>query len=208
MEQSYGVSVDGFDLNAEALQRSLAKRHPRFCYNIFDRNPQFGERYDFLFLFDVIEHIKQEKEFLEAALYHLKAGGYLLVNVPALMSFYSAYDKAVGHQRRYSVKTLDRLCTGAGLEKIVTTYWGLPLVPVLFLRNLRVSRQTDSQLIIQGGYKPPGHYSNQLLNLISALEPIPQRWLGTSVMTIYRKPINLLQKNKGNEIILDNPVVQ
>ncbi|MGO8763792.1 MAG: class I SAM-dependent methyltransferase [Limisphaerales bacterium] len=188
MEQRYGVSVDGFDLNADALDHSLAKNHPRFCYNIFDRNPEFDGRYDFLFLFDVIEHIEQEKEFLEAALFHLKAGGYLLVNVPALMIFYSSYDQVVGHQRRYTLKTLERLCGGAGLEKIGTTYWGLPLLPVLFLRNLRTLGQTNSQRIIQNGYQPPGRLSNRLLGLLSALEPIPQRWLGTSVMTIYRKP--------------------
>ena len=135
----------------------------------------------------MIEHIEEEKPFLDAALYHVKPGGYLLVNVPALMSCYSIYDKVVGHQRRYTLQTMDRLCTGAGLKKVAGTYWGLPLLPILLLRNLRVSRQTDPQMVIRNGYKPPGELANSFLSFLSAMEVIPQQWLGTSLMVIYRK---------------------
>jgi SAM-dependent methyltransferase len=186
-EQAYGIAVDGFDLHAEALRNSVAQNQPRFCYNIFERKPELAGLYDFLVLFDVIEHIEEEKPFLEAALFHLKAGGCLLVNVPALMTFYSAYDKAAGHQRRYTLEGMDKLCTGTGLKKVVATYWGLPLLPILLLRNLRVSRQTDPQVVIRKGYQPPSHLANRFLSVLSRLESIPQQWLGTSVMAIYRK---------------------
>jgi SAM-dependent methyltransferase len=186
-EQCYNVTVDGFDLNAEALSNSVAKNQPRYCYNIFERNPQLSSRYDFFILFDVLEHIEEEKSFLEAALYHLKTGGCLLINVPALMSCYSVYDKVVGHQRRYNLEMIDKLCTKAGLKKVATTYWGLPLLPILLLRNLRVSRQTDPQKVIRSGYQPPGRLANRFLSILSRLEVIPQQWLGTSLMAIYRK---------------------
>jgi len=190
MEQHYGVTVDGFDLNADALRDSVAENHPRFCYNIFDRNPQFAAHYDVLILFDVIEHIEDEKSFLDAALFHLKPGGLLLVNVPALMRFYSVYDKVVGHQRRYTLHSMEALCVGAGLKRIAATYWGLPLIPILWLRNLRVAGQKDPQLVIQHGYKPPGSIANVCLKYLSALEPLPQRLTGTSLMAIYRKEAN------------------
>ena len=187
MEQHHGVIVDGFDLNANALRDSVAANHPRYCYNIFDCQPQFAARYDVLILFDVIEHIEQEKLFLDAVLFHLKPGGLLLINVPALMSFYSVYDKVVGHQRRYTYRTMEALCAGTGLEKIAATYWGLPLIPILWLRNLRVARQSDPQLVIRHGYKPPGYTANLCLQFLSSLEPLPQRLVGTSLMVIYRK---------------------
>jgi SAM-dependent methyltransferase len=190
LEQHYGVLVDGFDLNADALRDSVAVNHPRYCYNIFDRNPQFAAHYDVLILFDVIEHIEQEKAFLDAVLFHLKAGGLLLINVPALMSFYSIYDKVVGHQRRYTLQTLEELCAGMRLKKVAATYWGLPLIPILWLRNLRVARQTNPQLVIRHGYKPPGVIANMGLQFLSALEPLPQRLVGTSLMVIYRKEEN------------------
>lgn len=187
MEDYYGVTVDGFDLNANALRKSHAIRHARFCYNIFDCNSRFAGHYDLLVLFDVLEHIEHEMSFLDAVLYHLKPGGQLLINVPALMTFYSAYDKAVGHQRRYTARTLERLCDGPGLKRIAVTYWGLPMIPLLFLRNLRVAHQTDPRQIIKHGYKPPGQFANRLLGLWSTLEPIPQRLLGSSLMAFYRK---------------------
>jgi len=187
LEQRYGVSVDGFDLNVDALRDSVAGNQPRFCYNIFDRHPRFAAHYDLLILFDVSEHIEPEKQFLDAVLYHLKEGGHLLINVPAFMCFYSRYDKVVGHQRRYTLQTLDSLCSSAGLKRTVGTYWGLPLVPILWLRNLRVSRVRDPRLVIQRGYRPPGRLANQLLSCLSRLEPIPQRLLGTSLMAFYRK---------------------
>jgi SAM-dependent methyltransferase len=190
-EQCYGVAVDGFDLNAEALRESIVKNQPRFCYNIFERNPQLAGHYDFFILFDVIEHIEEEKPFLEAALFHLKPGGCLLINVPGLMAFYSAFDKAVGHQRRYTLQSMHSLCAGVGLKKVTGTYWGLPLLPILFLRNMRVSRQMDTQTIIRNGYKPPGRLANQFLGFISALEYVPQQWLGTSLMVVYRKEAGL-----------------
>jgi len=188
-EKYVGAKVDGFDLNDLALRESLAKNLPRFCYNIFDRNPQMEGRYDYLILFDVIEHIEKEKEFLEAVLYHLKPGGYLLINVPALMSLFSIYDTVAGHQRRYTLKSLEEICDDVNLQNVAATYWGLPLVPILLLRRIWLSGRTDPQQVVQTGFKPPGCFANWFLGFISTLEPIPQRWMGTSVMAIYRKPI-------------------
>src|ERR1700743_1925325 len=37
-EQFYGIPVDGFDLNADALGVSLVKNQPRFCYKHFCLN--------------------------------------------------------------------------------------------------------------------------------------------------------------------------
>ncbi len=185
--QNYGVLVDGFDLNAEALRDSVAASHPRYCYNIFDRHPQFSAKYDLLILFDVIEHIEQEKPFLEAALYHLKPGGHLLINVPAFMGLYSQYDIAAGHQRRYTLQTLEQLCASMELKRVTATYWGLPLIPIMLMRNLRVTGQTDPQIVIRRGFKQSGRLANRLLGFLSLWEPLPQRVLGTSLMAIYRK---------------------
>ena len=80
-----------------------ARPRPHRClYNIHDRAPDLAARYDAIILFDVIEHIESPAEFLASALYHLKPGGRVFINVPALQSLYSKFDVAVGHYRRYS----------------------------------------------------------------------------------------------------------
>lgn len=187
LAEHYGVKVDGFDLNEYALRHSVAVNQPRYCYDIFDRHPEFADRYDALVLFDVLEHIEQEKAFLEMVLFHLKQEGQLLINVPAFMAFHSRYDEVVGHQRRYDFAMLDRVCSAAGLKCVARTYWGLPMVPLLLLRKLWLRGQTDPQQVTRRGYKPPGGAANWLLRLAAELEPIPQSLLGTSLMAIYRR---------------------
>jgi 2-polyprenyl-3-methyl-5-hydroxy-6-metoxy-1,4-benzoquinol methylase len=186
--EQYGVQVDGFDLNEYALRHSVAADQPRYCYDIFDCRPELAGRYDVLVLFDVLEHIEQEKPFLEKVLFHLKPGGLLFVNVPAFMAFYSRYDEVLGHHRRYTLAQLDRSCSAVGLEGVARTYWGLPIVPLLLLRKLWVKGQTDPALVTRRGYQPPSHAISAALSIIAKLEPIPQRLLGTSVMAFYRKP--------------------
>jgi hypothetical protein len=185
--QQYGVSVDGFDLNEYALRHSVAVNHPRYCYDIFDRHPQFADRYDAVVLFDVIEHIEQEKAFMEMVLFHLKKDGYLLINVPAFMAFHSRYDEVVGHQRRYDFAMLEKVCSSVGLKCVAKTYWGLPMVPLLLLRKFLLKGQTDAQQVTRRGYKPPGRAANALLGVAAKFETIPQSFLGTSLMAIYRR---------------------
>jgi SAM-dependent methyltransferase len=187
LADAYGLKVDGFDLNEVGLRSSVATTQPRYCYNILDRLPRFAESYDFLVLFDVLEHIEEEETFLEAVLFHLKPGGYLAINVPALMSLYSRYDEVVGHQRRYTTRTLDAVCSHVGLQKAAGTYWGMPFIPLLIVRKLWLKLQPAEERVTRRGYKPPGELGNKALMALGALERIPQRMLGTSLLAVYRK---------------------
>jgi SAM-dependent methyltransferase len=165
----------------------VAQDHPRYCYNIFDRDPNFAAAFDTIVMFDVLEHLEDELSFLEAVLYHLQPGGLLLINVPALMSLYSRYDTALGHQRRYTLKTLDAVCLKLQLQPVNATYWGLPFIPLLVARRLLLSWQSDPRKIARQGYKPPGALGNQLLGFWGKLDPLPQKIIGTSLMVTYQK---------------------
>ncbi len=139
LEAATRWTIDAVDLNAAALAHSAPGRGRTALYNIHDRAPNLAARYDALILFDVIEHIESPTEFLSSALYHLKPGGYVFINVPALQSLYSKFDVAVGHCRRYSKATLEAELAKAGIRKIDDRYWGLTMLPVLALRKLLMS---------------------------------------------------------------------
>lgn len=188
LEKFYGVRVDGFDLNEIALQKSIATNHSLFLYDIHQRDKNYEEFYDLLILFDVIEHIDDEDSFIESVLYHLKPGGILAVNVPALQLLYSQYDKAAGHIRRYSISDLDSLKRKHSLESILTTYWGFPLLPLLMVRKWLLTFSSTKKGAIESGFSPPSKLGNKLLYWLSQLEIIPQTIIGTSVMILYRKP--------------------
>ena len=83
IEEDYGKEVTGFDLNEIALKQNQSQRSSVCCYDICQRAPQFRHRFDCVVMFDVLEHIDDEDRFLQAVMFHLAPGGYLVVNVPA-----------------------------------------------------------------------------------------------------------------------------
>lgn len=183
----YGVPVDGYELNEFALSQSVAKDQPRYIYDIYERREALKGKYGVMIMFDVIEHIEDEKGFLDAVLFHLAPGGLLAVNVPALQCLFSNYDRAAGHVRRYSLSQLTNLGKTMGLEVKAGSYWGLPLLPLLAIRKFLLSFQSGEKEVINQGFKPPGMLANKLLFSLCALEPIPQRLLGTSAMCVFKK---------------------
>jgi 2-polyprenyl-3-methyl-5-hydroxy-6-metoxy-1,4-benzoquinol methylase len=180
IEDYYGISVAGFELNELALQKNVSRLSPLYCYNIHQRNPEFRAKFDLLLLFDVLEHIEDESGFLQSVQFHLAESGILLINVPAHQFFFSDYDRAAGHIRRYSMDQLAKVAELNGLRARAFTYWGLPLVPLLLLRKAMSMQRSDGK----AGFDSRGHAMNTLLSFLARCEPLPQRFLGTSVMAV------------------------
>ena len=88
-------------------------------------------------IFDVLEHIKDDLEFLIKIYDRLIPGGKLYVTVPAYSFLWSSEDDDAGHFRRYSIKSLSRKLKSAGFQIEFATYlfWFLP-VPIFFYRKL------------------------------------------------------------------------
>lgn len=187
LQTSAGVAVDGFDLYLPALQLNKAESGKLYYYNIFDRAPQFEGRYDVIFLFDVLEHVTDDVGFLKECLFYLKPGGRLIVNVPARMELFSKHDTMVGHVRRYTLRTLRRCALSSDLNLEAITYWGLPFYPILLMRKLLLAITKDRSSF-DVGFAPPGELANQVLALLSKLEFIPQRFIGTSILSVLQKP--------------------
>lgn len=74
-----------------------------------------GVSYDVLLAMDVLEHIENDTDALAAWLPHVKSGGYVLITVPAFQWLWSYHDDRLGHVRRHTRSSLERLATGCGL---------------------------------------------------------------------------------------------
>jgi SAM-dependent methyltransferase len=184
----YRWIIDGYDLNQVALSNSMAAHQPIIFYDINERHSDLRGAYDVIFLFDVIEHLEDEFSFIESVKFHLKPGGLLVVNVPAKPWLFSGYDRVVGHFRRYTEKSMNKMFSRSGFILASSTYWGLAYIPLIMLRKLILRfRQglTDSE-ITEAGFKPPAGVFNKFFDLISAVDPIPNHFAGSSLMTIYR----------------------
>jgi SAM-dependent methyltransferase len=190
LEAETGWSIDAMDLNAGALAHSSPGRGRTALYNIHDRAPDLAASYDAIMLFDVIEHIESPTEFLSSALYHLKPGGYVFINVPALQSLYSKFDVAVGHCRRYSKATLEAELGKAGIRKLDDRYWGLTMLPLLALRKLLLSLSTNNAgegtTVVKRGIMPPGRLADAVLSAVMRLETstIANAPIGTSLLYV------------------------
>jgi SAM-dependent methyltransferase len=184
IEDHYGVPVAGFDLNDLALRKNMSRQSALYCYDVHQRSPEFRARFDLVFLFDVLEHIDAEDAFLDSLRYLLAPSGVLLINVPAHQSLYSAYDRAAGHIRRYSLAYLTEVARRNNFTVRSATYWGFPLVPLLMARKALLLFQRKEQNIIRLGFDSRGKISNRALSLLSRCEILPQRFSGTSLMAI------------------------
>lgn len=184
-----GIIADGCDLNKTALDQIESVKGKKYLYNILKPHPQLTGKYDFVLLLDVLEHIKDDLEFLKASVSHLKKGGRVMINVPAHKFLYSKYDKQIGHKRRYSRKELIALIEKAGLHPELVQYWGFFLVPLLVIRKIVMFFKKDK--IVSTGFRPPNAFINNafvfLMKMERKLFPIP--FLGTSLFLTARKPL-------------------
>jgi SAM-dependent methyltransferase len=79
-----------------------------------DRQP--AARFDLLLALDVIEHVEDDRAFLDDLLRsNLAPGGAVLVSVPAWPALFSRHDEALQHHRRYSPAACRALLAACGL---------------------------------------------------------------------------------------------
>lgn len=180
-------TIDGCDLNGNAISLNRGHNGSSFLYNIFDRRQDLEGRYDLVFLLDVIEHIPEPVEFLNAARFYLKRGGYMVINVPAIPALYSRYDVAAGHIRRYTRESLNSELAAAGLKIETMTCWGLSLVGLALLRKA-VMTFTRPEAVIRRGFVPPKAWVDRLLRLVMSAELAMAKDVpyGTSLLAIVR----------------------
>ncbi len=186
-EQHYARPVHGCDLSLAALQKARPGRGQLYLYNIHDRRAEWQQHFDTVLMLDVIEHIDDVPAFLQATGWHLRPGGRLLLNMPALQWLYGGYDAHVGHQRRYTKRLLrDQLAAG-GFRLERAAYWGLSMIPVLMARKW-LHRLRDSRHTVARGFQPT-RFSEPVLRALMraelAVRPAP--FVGSSLAALASK---------------------
>jgi len=93
--------------------------HPDFENRYFS----YKEKFDSIFLLNVIEHIKDDLLAVKNCNYLLKPGGHLILLAPAFSWLYSSFDKQLGHYRRYSLKSLSSLLEKNNFNLLSSSYF-------------------------------------------------------------------------------------
>ena len=129
-------------------------------------------------LFDVLEHMADDRSVLEQLARLLPRDGRLYLTVPAYQWLWSTDDDLSGHHRRYSRRSLRRVVMAAGFEVEYSTqmFWPLPL-PILLLRALpsRLGSKPKADVdAIREELQPRQSVGMEVLDALLGLE---SRWL-------------------------------
>lgn len=89
------------------------------------------KQFDLIVLFDVLEHIENDREALIALKRHLKENGQMLFSVPAFPMLWSNHDVVNYHFRRYKKSTLTQAFKDADLNITRMSYFNFFLFPAI-----------------------------------------------------------------------------
>ena len=190
LENKFNIKIDRVDLNEETLLLNRRVKGKLICYNINNKLKKLKNYYDIIFLFDVLEHVKNDINFLKNTLYHLKKDGLLIINVPSVSILFSNYDYAVGHLKRYDSSDFEIIKKKIKVNFKTITSWGILMLPVLLIRKIMLSfyKKKDFKKIIEKGWKT-NKFFNFLFKLIMSVEIklFNNSLIGTSLMVIFKK---------------------
>lgn len=98
-------------------------------------------------LTDVLEHVEDDKKFLENIVSEAELNSKFIITVPALMCLWSGHDVFLKHYRRYTKNQISSVARSAGLEINSVRYTYSTVFPIAWLqRKLSRSQEVQSQL--------------------------------------------------------------
>lgn len=139
----YGKMIDFSEIAAQAVAENLKKNNIKNLQfekgDIFDF--QHKEQFDLAVLFEVLEHIEEDKKALDRINSLLKTNGFLLMSVPAKMEHWGSVDMLAGHFRRYEKDGLRKLLNETGFEVLTLYSYGFPFLNIIkVFRNYLIER--------------------------------------------------------------------
>ena len=153
---------------------SINLEHPTFDR----RYPEMKEKFDTVFLLNVLEHIKDDELAIRNIRFLLKPGGTILILSPAYSFLYSALDQALGHHRRYTTDSLKTLLSRSGLITFKSFYFNfIGVIAWLYGKILRLKTI------------PAGEMSmfNRLVSIGKFIDKIIFRKAGLSAIIVGQK---------------------
>jgi len=136
------------------------------------------EKYETIFLLNVLEHVKYDSEAIKNCTYLLKPGGKLIILTPAYSFLFAPLDKELGHYRRYTVKKLGKLILNNQLHPQKGFYFNsLGIAAWLYAKIRRLKSIPSGEMKI----------FNWLVPLSKFIDVISFRRVGLSAIVIGKK---------------------
>jgi hypothetical protein len=136
--------------------------------------------FDTILYIDVIEHIENDYQELDNAVKRLNKNGVLIVLVPAFQYFYSPFDKAIGHFRRYNKRRLLSAIPEHSLNQEAIFYLDAVGLMASFANKLllKQSYPTKKQIYM---------WDNYMIPISKYIDPAIHNIFGKSLIGVWRK---------------------
>ena len=135
--------------------------------------------FDTVLYIDVLEHIEDDAAELVFAGDLLTSGGHIVVVAPAHNFLYTAFDKEIGHFRRYNTQSL-----------IAATPPGFEIVKLCYLDSVGMLASLGNKLILQSGSPTVAQiklWDRVMVPVSRCLDVVLLRKLGKSIVCVYQK---------------------
>jgi SAM-dependent methyltransferase len=134
----------------------------------------YKEKFDSIFLLNVIEHIEDDLIAVKNCDSLLKAGGHLILLAPAYPWLYCTFDKQLGHYRRYSLKQLKELLRKGTFSILKGDYFNFAGIAGWFL----FGKIMNKKMLGSGEMSA----FNKIVPLAKAVDKILGRSIGLSII--------------------------
>lgn len=138
-------------LQSEGVKTILVEPGKKGAVNAFNRGVEnvlcstledaeiIPNKIDAIGLFDVVEHIEDDRNFLKNICSYLNKDGHVYISVPAYNFLWSNEDVDAGHYRRYRKTQLENLLKSVGIQVEYSTYiFSILPLPVFLFRSLPI----------------------------------------------------------------------
>jgi SAM-dependent methyltransferase len=153
--QMAGFKVIMLESGIEGIKNAQKRSINYIFYSSFE-DARFPEKsVDSLGMFDVLEHIEKDSDFLRMARKCMKEKGRLYITVPAHKILWSWTDVRAGHFRRYSIKSLTQLLHETGFEvKFISYFFAWLSLPIFLFRTLPTRLRLTANKTSKPALKP------------------------------------------------------
>jgi 2-polyprenyl-3-methyl-5-hydroxy-6-metoxy-1,4-benzoquinol methylase len=151
------------------------------------------DKYDFILLLDVLEHIEKDSELLKNLATSLRDNGKILITVPAHQFLWRPHDDANHHFRRYSKIKLVKLIYESNFKIISVRWWnstlfvGFMLVSLYHRVRIVLNRSAPN---LADDFKIPSAFISKILLKILSFESRSKamgKFLGVTLVAYIKK---------------------
>ena len=151
-----------------------------------------GLRFDVIAMFDVLEHIEDDRSALESLRGRLVPGGKLALTVPAFQWMWGQQDEVSHHHRRYTLSGLKQKLDECGFEISDSTYFNTLLFPPIALWRILNRLRPAGEGASETDFKYSIGFLDRLLFRVFSLESSILKKIrfpfGVSIFVLAQRP--------------------